>query len=189
MTQTKLITFTQLQAFLGGENLQTHASEIHGFLTGILAAGYAFDNTDYLKTLEDMFNNGEALSKAMERQMKVLFAEIVQAIVDENFGFQLLLPDDDESIIERGQALNAWVQGFNLGFGLLQKQNSSYSEDVQEIIRDFADIANLSNELEDDEETEEAYFEILEYIRISSLLCFAELGDKPTANQTSKTLH
>ncbi|WP_394174244.1 UPF0149 family protein [Thalassotalea litorea] len=189
MTQNQLISFTQLQAFLGGENLQTHASEIHGFLTGIVAAGYSFDKTDYLQIIEDLFNNGETLSKAMHRQMKVLFGEIVQSIVDENFSFQLLLPDDDESIFERGQAISAWVQGFNLGFGLLQKQKGSYSEDVQEIIKDFSDIANLSSELEDDEETEEAYYEILEYVRISSLLCFAELGDNPTPEQDSKTLH
>ncbi|QDP00440.1 UPF0149 family protein [Thalassotalea sp. PS06] len=188
MTLTKQITFTQLQAFLGGENLQTHASEIHGFLTGILCAGHSHENSDYMPLLEDFFNNGEHLSKATERQMTVLFGEIVQSIIDENFSFQLLLPDDEESIIERGQAISLWVQGFNLGFGLKQKQSSSYSEDVQEIIRDFADIANLSNDLEEDEETEEAYFEILEYVRISSLLCFAELGDKP-ATETPKILH
>ncbi|TLU66820.1 UPF0149 family protein [Thalassotalea litorea] len=189
MTQTKLITFTQLQAFLGGENIQSHASEIHGFLTGMVAAGYSLDKTDYLKILADFFNNGETLSKAMHRQMKVLFADIVHSIVDDNYSFQLLVPDDDDSIFERGQAISAWVQGFNLGFGLLQKQSSSYSEDVQEIIKDFADIANLSSELEDDEETEGAYFEILEYVRISSLLCFAELGDNPAPAQESKTLH
>jgi len=59
---------------------------------------------------------------------------------------------------------------------------------VDEIIKDFADIANLSNELEEDEETEQAYFEILEYVRISSLLCFAELASKPEQD-SGKTIH
>ena len=60
------------------------------------------------------------------------------------------------------------------------------------MITDFAEIANLSDEMEEDEESEQAYFEISEYVRISALLCFSELGtlpNKPGDKDTNTTIH
>ena len=179
MADQQSLTFANAQAALGGENFQAHASEIHGFLTGIICSGFAFEDEGYLKSINDFFNNGETLSKSLKEILKQVYGEIWQTVLDDSFTYNLMLPDDDESLIERGTALSVWVQGFNLGFGLQNKNNIKMSDDVTEIIKDFSDIANLSNELEEDEETEQAYFEISEYVRISSLLCFAELGAKP----------
>ena len=118
-----------------------------------------------------------------------MFSEVWQTILDDSYGFKLLLPDDDDSIEERGHALGAWVQGFNLGFGLQQKKQAVLSEDVKEILIDFGEIANLSDELEDDESTEQAYYEISEYVRMSALLCFTELGSPPEPNKQPKMVH
>ncbi|WP_371373489.1 UPF0149 family protein [Thalassotalea aquiviva] len=189
MSTHNSLTFADVQANFGGENFQAHASEIHGLLSGLVCAGYPFEDDAYLAVINDLFNNGEGLSKSLKGFIKSLFGEIWQSIVDQDYSFQLLLPDDDESMEERGTALSSWVQGFNLGFGLEQKENKKLSEDISEIIKDFAEIANLSDELDEDEETEQAYFEILEYVRISSLLCFTELGKKPNSNDNNQTLH
>ncbi len=189
MAEQQTLIFANVQATLGGENFQAHASEIHGLLTGIVCAGYTFEDEGYLAIINDFFNSGEGLSKNLKDLLKQLYGDIWQTILDENFSFQLLIPDDDEAIVERGTAMSVWVQGFNLGFGLQQKNKSNYSKDVEEIISDFADIANLSNDLEDSEETEQAFFEILEYVRISAQLCFAELGAKPDMQASNKIIH
>ena len=188
MTEQQSLTFANVQAAFGGENFQAHASEIHGVLAGIISSGFAFEDESYLTIINDFFNNGEGLGKNLKDLIKEIYGNIWQAMLDANFTFQMLVPDDDEAIVERGTALSLWVQGFNLGFGLQKQNKDKLTEEVDEIIKDFADIANLSNELEEDEETEQAYFEILEYVRISSLLCFAELGNKPETD-TSKTIH
>ncbi|MDN3651861.1 UPF0149 family protein [Thalassotalea ponticola] len=189
MSNNTNVTFANVQASLGGEHFSAHASEIHGLLTGIVAAGFSFDDQSYLTLVSDFFNNGEGLGKSLKDLCKQLYADIWQSVLDDNFTFQLLLPDDDEALFERSQALGLWVQGFNLGFGLQQKDNKEYSAEIKEIINDFANIANLSTEIDDDEDTENAYFEILEYVRISSLLCFAELGAKPAQRSPDKILH
>lgn len=189
MTELTSLTFANVQAALGGENFHAHASEIHGLLTGIISAGFAFEDESYLVIINDFFNNAEGLGKNLKALIKELYSNIWQDVLDDNFTFQLLIPDDDEAIVERGQALSLWVQGFNLGFGLQQKNKTKFSDDVNEIIKDFADIANLSNELDENEDTEHAYFEIMEYVRISSLLCFAELGAKPDLTQPDNVLH
>ncbi len=189
MTEQNSLAFANVQATLGGDNLQAHAAEIHGLLTGLICSGFDFEDEGYFAIVNDLFNNGEPLSKPCKMLVKSLFGDIWQNVLDEHFSFQLLLPDDDESIVERSTALGAWVQGYNLGFGLQQKNKTKLSEEVDEIIKDFADIANLSNDLDEDEETEQAYFEIAEYVRISSLLCFAELGAKPSQKEADQAIH
>ena len=75
-----------------------------------------------------------------------------------------------------------------------QKDSPVASSEVKEVLVDFAEIANLSDEMEEDEDTEQAFFEISEYVRISALLCFSELGTLPTNSgnndtNTSGTIH
>jgi uncharacterized protein len=178
-----------VQAILTAESITAHAAELHGVLTGLVCAGFTFESDDYITMINDLFNNGEGLPREVKSTVKSMFAKVWHDIIDDSYSFQLMLPDDDDSIVERGHALSVWVQGFNLGFGLQQKDKAVYSEDVKEVLIDFAEIANLSDEMEEDEDTEQAYFEIAEYVRISALLCFTELGSPPESKSEEETIH
>lgn len=189
MTENTSLDFTTVQAVLAAEDLKIHASELHGLLSGLICAGFTRENNDYVLLVNDLLNNNEGLPNKVKSVIKLIFAQLWLDILDENYHFQLMLPDDDDAIVERGNAIGAWVQGFNLGFGLEQKNNAVLSEDVKEIIQDFAEIANLSAEIDDDETSEQAYYEITEYVRISALLCFSELGNLPEKPDESPVLH
>ncbi|TYK65172.1 UPF0149 family protein [Colwellia echini] len=187
-----VIDFATLQAILTSESVECHASELHGVLTGLVCAGFEFEDQGYLAMLNDLFNEGDSFPSAVKTALKQMFSELWSSILDDTYSFNLLLPDDDDSIAERGHALSMWVQGFNLGFGLQQKDNPVLSEEVKEVLTDFGEIANLSDEMEEDEDTEQAYFEIGEYVRISALLCFSELATPPNRegnNTVAKILH
>ncbi|MGL1959235.1 MAG: UPF0149 family protein [Colwellia sp.] len=194
-SENNTIDFSSAQAVITTENIKLHASELHGVLTGLVCAGFAFEEQSYLTMLTDLFNNGDGFPKAVKNIIKQMFSELWTDILDDAYSFQLMLPDDDDTIVERGHALGVWVQGFNLGFGLQQKGSPVVAEEVKEVLTDFAEIANLSDEMEEDEESEQAFFEISEYVRISSLLCFTELGTPPklaTAdgqNTDKQTIH
>lgn len=189
------LDFAALQAILTSESVEAHASELHGVLTGLVCAGFAFEDKSYLAMLNDLFNQGESFPSPVKLAIQQLFHQLWANILDDAYSFSLLLPDDDDSIIERGHALGVWVQGFNLGFGLQQKDTPVVSAEVKEVLTDFGEIANLSDEMEEDEDTEQAYFEISEYVRISALLCFSELATPPerkgNANEQSgnNTIH
>lgn len=183
------IDFASMQAILTCENVKAHASELHGVLSGLVCAGFEFEDQSYLVMLNDLFNDGDSFPSPVKSALKQMYSELWANILDESYGFNLLLPDDDDSMVERGNALSSWVQGFNLGFGLQQKDKAVYSEDVKEVLIDFAEIANLSDEMEEDEDTEQAYFEIAEYVRISALLCFTELGSPPESKSEEETIH
>jgi len=193
-SKTNKVDFSSAQAVITTENVQAHASEIHGVLTGLICAGFTFEDQMYLSMLNDMFNNGDGFPKVVKNTIEQMYSELWTDILDDAYTFQLLLPDDDETLAERGNALGMWVQGFNLGFGLQQKDKAVASEEVKEVITDFAEIANLSDDMDEDEESERAFFEIGEYVRISALLCFRELGTPPTQSSstddnTSGTIH
>jgi uncharacterized protein YgfB (UPF0149 family) len=186
------LDFASVQAVITTENVKAHASEIHGVLTGLICAGFTFEDQGYIAMLNDMFNEGDNFPKTVKQHIKQMFSELWSDILDDSYTFKLLLPDDDDSLVERGNALGVWVQGFNLGFGLQQKDTPVSSDEVKEVLTDFAEIANLSDEMEEDEDSEQAFFEIGEYVRISALLCFSELGTLPTesANKNSnETIH
>lgn len=187
---TDLMDFSTMQAILTSEGVKCHASELHGVLTGLVCAGFEFENQGYVTMLNDLFNDGDGFPKAVKKAFKQMYNELWTSILDDNYSFNLLLPDDDDSMAERGHALSVWVQGFNLGYGLQQKDNPVVSDDVKEVLTDFGEIANLSDEMEEDEDTEQAYFEISEYVRISALLCFSELATPPNqeSNVTKKKI-
>jgi uncharacterized protein YgfB (UPF0149 family) len=187
-----LIDFATMQAILTSEDVKSHASELHGVLTGLVCAGFEFEDQGYSAMLNDLFNDGDAFPSAVKKALKQMYNELWTSILDDSYSFTLLLPDDDDSMAERGHALSVWVQGFNLGFGLQQKDSPVVSDDVKEVLTDFVEIANLSDEMEEDEDTEQAYFEIGEYVRISALLCFTELATPPNpknVDEEKKTLH
>jgi hypothetical protein len=189
MSDDSNLDFASVQAIISTEHSNIHAAELHGVLTGLVCAGYIFESDDYLSIINDLFNNGESIPSQLRITVKLLFGQVWQKILDDSYSFTLLLPDDDDSLLERANALGTWVQGFNLGFGLQQKNTAVLSEDVKEVLKDFAEIANLSDEVEEDETSEQAYFEISEYVRISALLCFTELGSPPDTNDQQNTLH
>ncbi len=192
------IDFASAQAVITTENIKAHASEVHGVLTGLICAGFAFEEQSYLAMLDDLLDfspqGSDDFPKAVKTLVKQMYSELWTDILDDTYTFQLMLPDDDDSLVERGHALGAWVQGFNLGFGLQQKDSPITSTEVKEVLIDFAEIANLSDEMEEDEDSEQAFFEISEYVRISALLCFSELGTLPTnsgnnGTSTNSTIH
>lgn len=187
-----VIDFSSMQGILASEDISSHASELHGVLTGLVCAGFEFEDQGYLTMLNDLFNDGDSYPSAVKIALKQMYSELWSSILDDSYSFNLLLPDDDDSIVERGHALSVWVQGFNLGFGLQQKDSPVLSDEIKEVLTDFGEIANLSDEMEEDEDTEQAYFEISEYVRISALLCFSELASAPIQNtndNAKKILH
>lgn len=185
-----LMDFASMQAILTSEDVRSHASEIHGVLTGLICAGFEFEDQGYVAMLNDLFNDGDGFPTPVKTALKQMYNELWTSILDDTYSFNLLLPDDDDSMAERGHALSVWVQGFNLGFGLEQKDSPVISAEVKEVLTDFSEIANLSDEMEEDEDTEQAYFEISEYVRISALLCFSELATPPNqeSNSTDKKI-
>jgi uncharacterized protein YgfB (UPF0149 family) len=105
---------------------------------------------------------------------------------DAEAGFELLLPDDEVRLAERSEALASWCQGFTFGLvagGL--KEGADLPQDSRELIRDLVEIARLGHEeSEGDDEDEEAYMQLSEYVRMAVLLINEELQPLKPAAET-----
>ncbi len=175
-TTTSYETFSTM---LSQENIIVDAAEVQGILCGMLAGGMTADDQTWIEALSDVINQGDGFSDKAKIQIVALFNEICQQYVDPEFALTLCLPDDASPINDRGAALLHWVQGFLLGFGLHQADLTACSADVKEGLEDFIEIARMDEEMNDDEESEQALFEVIEYLRITAMLCFTELGKSP----------
>ena len=92
--------------------------------------------------------------------------------------FDLLLPPDEEPLAVRTAALAEWCQGFLYGLGAGGIPDARRLEgDAGELVRDFAEISRASvGSSEDQEADENAYGELVEFVRVGVQLLFEELG-------------
>ncbi|MBL4711739.1 MAG: UPF0149 family protein, partial [Gammaproteobacteria bacterium] len=120
----------------------------------------------------------------------------VEQMNDIDSNFLLMLPDDDEPLEARVEALGIWCQGFVFGLAIGGiKEDTELPADSKELIKDIIEIsragyvvdeeAELAVSEEGDEEDEVAFMEVSEYVRMGTLLIYEEL--QPL--QSSQTVH
>jgi len=170
--KTEVFDFEEFANHLVEQGLQSSPSEIHGCLTGLLASGASVEGELALVALVDVLDlnvHGELAAQVME-----LYTVTAAALQDEEFDFHPLLPDDETDIAERTTALSGWCNGFLGGFAQgtasLPDSDSKLSKESREILKDIEAFSQAAVDEEvEDEESEESYFEISEYLRFAVL--------------------
>ena len=183
------VNYEALSGLLHRHNILTDAAEVQGILCGMLSGGMDPQNPDWKHSLDDFINTGEPLPTEVSGMVQALYTQVCQQLIDDEFALVLCLPEEAAPIVERGQALIAWVQGFMMGFGVQQQELKSCSADVKEALQDFSEIMHMDSEMPETEESEQALFEVMEYVRISAILCFAELGKSDRSGEVKRVLH
>ena len=184
----KQLDYDSVSNKLSQHGIIVDGAEVHGILCGMLCAGMSLTDQKWLPALSETIHQGENFNEPTTHLLTTLFNQTCQQLLESEFGLQLLLPDDQTPINDRGEALIHWVQGFMLGFGLHQQDLTQCSPDVKEALEDFADIARMEEPMEADEESERALFEVMEYVKISAILCFSELGQSLLDDQQDNPL-
>lgn len=175
------VTFPEVARVLGDLHSSVPAAESHGCLCGALCA-----SADYpIETwLDEIVPDGTDVGDGRE-SLKLLFEDTVRALRGEEMEFQPLLPDDDAALEDRARALSQWCQGFLYGFGTAQPvKPEELPANVDEILRDLTHIGRASVEIdEDDEEQEQAYSDVIEYVRAGVQLIHDELYETRDAKR------
>ena len=90
--------------------------------------------------------------------------DVAHALSDDELDYLPLLPDDTHTLADRVQALADWCAGVVLGFGLA---SGHIRPDEMELIEHLQDVAAVEfEETDDDEEGEESYQELYEFVRL-----------------------
>ncbi|MCK7459464.1 UPF0149 family protein [Idiomarina aminovorans] len=166
------------------------ASEVQGMLTGLIATGSDAKSNDLITLMSDFAYDEGALPTELKNLLQQQAEEIEHSLGDEDLGYRLLLPEDSAPISERLSALAGWVNAFLVGYGVNQENMTNLSGDLKEAIEDMVELAKVEFTDDGDEEEERAYVEIVEYLRISAMMCYAELGrNEHPANKPPQILH
>lgn len=188
--ESKLI-YSELATVLDRLGSPEEPSEYHGTLCGALCVQDAAEIDPLLLVdadIEDFQPDAES-----ERLLKQLGSQTLEALLSSELGFAPLLPSDELPLETRVQALVLWCQGFLYGLSSRRKIDlAACSEELREIVHDLAQFTQAGLEAGDNEEIEEnAYTELVEYIRVGAQLVFLELNpNHPRGDDPDKpTLH
>ena len=166
---------------LSHKSVLADAAEVHGIIVGQLCGGLDETDKSWRNNLVDLVNNGEPLPSEVQDLVEDLRQTTIKNLMDEQLGFRLLMPDEDDTFETHVLATTLWVQGFLAGLGTVKPDLKEASDDLQECIRDLSEIALLDVPEEADEEADLALTELQEYIRVSAMMAFAEFGMPPIA--------
>jgi uncharacterized protein YgfB (UPF0149 family) len=161
---------------LQGLSSQFDAAEFHGQLCGLLCTHDRLQLPDWL-ALSLPEHDTAALSAVNHELFQALLGYSQAGLTSEDFGFQLLLPDDTVGLGARVDALGNWCQGFLLGISHAGVSDiQTLPGELPEIVKDFLNISQAESfELADEEEDEAAYTELVEYVRVGVQLFHEEM--------------
>lgn len=171
---TTMPDYDAIQTALGDLRIPVSAAELHGALSGCLCAGADLTPRNWLAyAMTDAELDGQAESDPVLAAFFVAVSEQLAGDVMD-FEFDLLLPDDDKPVSERGPAMVDWCQGFLGGFGVVPTPVQPLSDEADEALQDLAKIAASDLNYEDSDADEEALIEVCEYIRVAAVLLYNE---------------
>ena len=155
--------------------LPISASMLHGILCGYLCAGALHEAETYLRALTSA-HRGEP-ARVATQALFGLYSVSQQQIDEDNFSFQLLLPEDDEPLDVRAKAFGEWCEGFTktlTGLGIAHEQLEE--EECQESLVHLLEFSELDyTALQVQEEDERALMEVSEYARMAVLRLYWDL--------------
>lgn len=169
--------YAAFAALLSSAGHSVSPAELHGLLLGRSCAGAGFEADAWLGDAAELLG-GEPQDNV--RQALIGLQEMVRGeLCGEDVTVVLLLPDDEAPLAQRAGALGQWCQGFLGGFGLTAR-DGALSAEAMEVLQDLSAIAQVQSALEESEDGESDYMEVMEYLRVAPLLLFAECA-KPAA--------
>ena len=150
------------------------AAEAHGSLCGALCSVSPYRMQDWVN---EILPDGAVLSDESAAMLERVFTATATAFGEQGMEFEPLLPDDEQPLNGRANALALWCTGFLYGLGTGSISDlEALNGDVGEIVRDFTEISRATgDDAEADESNEQAYAELVEFIRVAAQVVFEEL--------------
>jgi uncharacterized protein len=168
-------------------------AELHGGLCGVICASGREAARGWLEELLDDCGGDAATVAELAGRLEALGNETFNALSGLSMEFSPLLPDDDAAIDQRAEALGLWCHGFLAGLVIggidLTGGSAVLSQDLSELVHDFAAISQAgpdSQEFEDPELGDNSLMELIEFVRVGAQFVFEELiAEQPV----ERTIH
>jgi hypothetical protein len=173
---TQLPEFYTLEDTLLRVDADFSASEVHGIACAVLA----FNNQYSEKTWQNQVLKGDTRDFYVQEARKLLeqlFNATLWQLNSGDLNFELLLPPEQDSLEAQVTALQKWCQGFAFGLALSGlKTMQDLPEDTRDWVQDIVKIGAAGEmDVHDEDESEEAFMELAEFVRVGVLMMNEEL--------------
>jgi len=153
------------------------ASEVHGYLCGYYCTGAALPDNTWLTLVAEFIGLNESpLTDTLEKTLISTKQKTLDQLQNNLINFDLLLPDDissDDKLPEKTKSLGYWCQGFLVGFGTgYDYTHESLPHKTQELLTDFANIANVDDHIDSPEDDSLSLITIYMYVMESTQALF-----------------
>ncbi len=188
------LDFQYLNDFFLSIGAVSSPSKLHGVLCGRLCGGQKLSAEQWCKDVLPILSL-EYLPPAEEQMEElVLFLRQTQtSLADEQLQFSLLLPEDEVGVKTRTEELAYWCEGFIEGLAASGLTNTYLkgSEEVEETLKNIAQISQLDSEFgeESSEEKERSLYELQEFVKVAVLDLYLGKEKPPTSGSDSKMIH
>lgn len=168
----------------------TEPAEAHGTLCGMIAISGKGAPDNWLSHVLGEYDPQDLNIKSSINTLMDLHDHALRDLTESDYELELLLHDDDTPLDIRIDDLSHWCQGFLYGLSMTGLTDiTSLPDDASEILQDMMDISKAGfNPEDDDEENEQAFAEIVEYVRIGAYVVFNTFNTEDTSAE-SATIH
>ena len=182
--------YRSIDDWLVDQNSDIRASEIQGLLAGLMAANLTVRPDEFVVRLAEYADIHPGSFAQVSDSLDLLFGDLHKSWSGMGLDFELLLPDDNELIEERADALGAWCGSFLAGLGLSGEisKDRNLSEDVRQALEDLSEIARIEAGGQD-ETLEKAFADVSEHVRLAALLVATELPGYQHKGADKATVH
>lgn len=162
------------------------AAQSHGALTGRIAVAGESALPEVVAAILEGTDPQNALRAECESLLRSLSASTHQALAARQSEFTLLLPDESGSAELRAEAIAHYSEGFLHGLVSGQSDEAVKArlaeEPIADIIKDMLEITRATaDESDTDESSEQAYTDLVEYLRVATQLVYEELDSLRSA--------
>ena len=177
----------ELERMLKAAGTAFEAAEAHGAFCGRACLAGAAAIRDWQQELMAESDGDNVLANECKRALETLAADTLLKLEVGDLRFALLLPGDEESLQLRTAALADWCHGFMQGLVAAGGADQGAPADAldfpeaSEILDDFNEITKAGASIDEGEESEWAYVELVEYVRVSVQLMYDETATLRTS--------
>ena len=174
--ENKCLGFDDLCNLLMPYGAINSPSELHGLLCGKLCGGMRLDRDQWLDIALEFLELIDTPNGQAQDEIALLLDATLAQLNSGQYDMQLLLPENDTDLDQRTQALSEWCHGFLSGFGTSGiDPDQKFSSDAADALRDMAAIVQAAvTDHDDNEEQEQSYSDLIEYVRMAAMHFYAE---------------
>lgn len=145
------------------------ASFLHGMLIGLRCGEPKMTVAEWVKRVLDEAGSS-SLKESFLKVLQEMYEVSEKGLNGAELEMEMCLPAESESLQYQASMLGQWCEGFIYGFGITGN-NQKLSDEVQELFRDFSDIAAIDvlDLGEPSEQDESDFMQLVEFVRIGVL--------------------